>query len=182
MPSAGPEKAESDEKSEENEKSDQTEMAEKGAESAGDTDGSGSAKRRSDGTRATLAIAAALLLVTGGLVAYGMFGTESKPKAEPVPTAEVTYEVTGDGPADISYLARSESGKATVAKAAELPWRKTVEVPLGRTPIVSIQLGEKGGKASCTLAIRGNHVQLATASGEFGRAACSGGELPTETE
>ncbi|WP_231626926.1 hypothetical protein [Streptomyces apocyni] len=173
--------------SERSEKTELSERAEKQSpDSAKDAEesanGSAIAKRPSDGSRAALAIAAALLLACAGLVGYGMLNTEDKPKAKPVPTAEVVYEVTGDGPADISYLSRSESGEATVVKAAELPWRKTVEVPLGQEPIVSIVLGEKGGKAQCTLAIRGNHVQLATASGTFGRANCSGGELPTGTD
>jgi hypothetical protein len=64
-----------------------------------------------------------------------------------------------------------------VVKAASLPWHRTVEVPLGRSPVVSVVLGEKGGRARCALAIRGRHVQSATAVGEFGRATCSG-ELP----
>ncbi|MFE2461770.1 hypothetical protein [Streptomyces sp. NPDC059402] len=50
-------------------------------------------------------------------------------------------------------------------------------MPLGETPTVAVVLGEKGGRAACTLAIRGQHVQRATAVGEFGRATCSG-ELP----
>ncbi|MFF4209591.1 hypothetical protein ACFYZE_09620 [Streptomyces sp. NPDC001796] len=41
-------------------------------------------------------------------------------------------------------------------------------------PVVSVVLGEQGGQARCSLAIRGRHVQSATASGEFGRATCSG--------
>ncbi|WP_404797343.1 hypothetical protein [Streptomyces pristinaespiralis] len=128
--------------------------------------------------RAGLAIAAALLLACGGLVGYGLLDTEeTKPKARAVPTAEVTYEVVGEGPVEISYLARSEDGTATVVRDAELPWKKTVQVPLGKPPTVAIVLGEKGGQAACTLAIRGEHVQRATASGEFGRATCAG-ELP----
>jgi hypothetical protein len=128
--------------------------------------------------RAGLAIAAALLLACGGLVGYGLLDTEEKkPKARAVPTAEVTYEVVGEGPVEISYLARSEDGTATVVRDAELPWKKTVQVPLGKPPTVAIILGEKGGQAACTLAIRGEHVQRATASGEFGRATCAG-ELP----
>ncbi|MGW3625207.1 hypothetical protein [Streptomyces sp. NPDC000880] len=47
---------------------------------------------------------------------------------------------------------------------------------------VSRSTRPKGGQASCTLAIRGKHVQLATASGSFGRATCTGvlpaGESP----
>ncbi|WP_405502732.1 hypothetical protein OG501_34180 [Streptomyces niveus] len=124
-------------------------------------------------SRAGLAIAAAVLLACGGLVGYGFLNTEEKPKPRAVPTAEVTYEVTGEGTIEISYLARSESGSATVVKDAALPWKKTVRVPLGKDPTVAIVLGEEGGQAACTLAVRGAHVQRATASGTYGRATCS---------
>ncbi|MBM9623982.1 hypothetical protein JE024_35960 [Streptomyces zhihengii] len=119
-------------------------------------------------------MAGALLLACGGLVGYGLLDTEERPKPRAVPTAEVTYEVTGEGPVEIAYLARSESGTATVVRDAELPWRTTVRVPLGQEPSVAITLGEKGGRAVCTLAVRGEHVQLATASGGYGRATCAG--------
>lgn len=89
-----------------------------------------------------------------------------------MPTAAVTYEVTGEGTADIAYQGRSEAGSATVDRAVPLPWKKTVRVPLGRPPLVSITLGEKGGRASCSLAVRGKHVQTASAYGRFGRATC----------
>ncbi|MER7814105.1 hypothetical protein [Streptomyces sp. NPDC096153] len=127
--------------------------------------------------RRGLLIAAAVLLACGGLVGYGVLDTKEQPKPRAVPTAEVTYEVTGTGTAEIAYLARSESGTATVEKGVTLPWRKSVEVPLGKAPSVAIVLDEKGGRASCTLAVRGQHVQRATAMGEYGRATCSG-ELP----
>jgi hypothetical protein len=130
------------------------------------------------GGRAGVVIAAVLLLACGGLVSYGVLNTEDSPKPSPAtPAAEVTYEVTGAGPVEISYLARSEDGAATVVRGAELPWKKTVRVPLGEAPAVAVVLGEKGGRAACTLAIRGKHVQRATAMGEFGRATCAG-ELP----
>ncbi|MEI5006638.1 hypothetical protein RB196_04170 [Streptomyces sp. PmtA] len=127
--------------------------------------------------RRGLLIAAAVLLACGGLVGYGALNAKEQPKPRAVPTAGVTYEVTGTGTAEIAYLARSESGTATVEKGVTLPWKKSVEVPLGKAPSVAIVLDEKGGRASCTLAIRGTHVQRATAVGEFGRATCSG-ELP----
>ncbi|MEW2080665.1 hypothetical protein [Streptomyces sp. NPDC005283] len=126
-----------------------------------------------------LAIAAVALLACGGLIGYGILNTPEKPKARAVPTAEVTYEVTGSGTAELSYLARSESGEATVEKGVTLPWKKTVQVPLGKAPTIALVLDGKGGQAGCTLAIRGKHVQRATASGNFGRATCTG-ELPAD--
>ncbi|MGC9535417.1 hypothetical protein [Streptomyces sp. UG1] len=137
-----------------------------------DTKGS----KKPSGDRAGLLAAGVALAVCGGLVLYGVLDPgedESKP-ADRTPTAAVTYEVTGEGTADIAYQARSASGEAVVVKAATLPWRKTVDVPLGQEPTVSIILGEKGGQARCTLAINGKHVQSATATGTFGRATCTG--------
>lgn len=120
------------------------------------------------GARRALAIAGALLLACGGLVTYGILATDD-PKPPPVPTAKVTYEVQGKGKADITYRDRS----TTTATAVRLPWKKTVRLPLGQSPIVSITLGQKGGKATCSLALRGRHVQSATAFGPFGRANCT---------
>jgi hypothetical protein len=135
-------------------------------------------KAEKGGGRAGVAIAAVLLLACGGLVGYGVLNNaEDRPEPPTTPTAEVTYEVTGEGPVEISYLARGEDGAATVVRDAELPWKETVQVPLGKAPTVAVVLGEKGGQAACTLAIRGKHVQRATAMGEFGRATCTG-ELP----
>ncbi|MFJ8629364.1 hypothetical protein [Streptomyces sp. NPDC093568] len=136
--------------------------------------------RRAD--RSGLVIAGAVLAACAGLVVYGVLDSGEggdKGSERSVPTASVTYEVTGEGSADITFQARSEAGTATVVKAAALPWRKTVDVPVGRDPIVSIVLTEKGGQARCTLAIRGRHVQSATATGTFGRATCTGA-LPAE--
>ncbi|MFC9242472.1 MmpS family transport accessory protein [Streptomyces sp. NPDC057136] len=130
--------------------------------------------------RRGIAVAAALLLACGALITYGILdtGNEQADKESAVPTAAVTYEVLGDGAADISYRGDGKGDRATVVKNAELPWKKTVNVPLGTSPVVNITLGEKGGEASCTLAIGGKHVQRATASGAFGRSTCTS-ELPT---
>ncbi|PVE08630.1 MmpS family transport accessory protein [Streptomyces scopuliridis] len=134
--------------------------------------------------RRGLAIGLVLLLACGSLVGYGVLNSEEKEgknESRSAPTAEVTYEVLGEGTADISYLGTGGSDKADVVKSAQLPWKKTVNVPAGEPPIVNVTLGEKGGQASCTLAIRGNHVQRSTASGQFGRATCSA-ELPEALE
>ncbi|MFC9245590.1 MmpS family transport accessory protein [Streptomyces sp. NPDC057136] len=130
--------------------------------------------------RRGIAVAAALLLACGALITYGILdtGSEQADKESAVPAAAVTYEVLGDGAADISYRGDGKGDRATVVKNAELPWKKTVHVPLGTSPVVNVTLGEKGGEASCTLAVGGKHVQRATASGAFGRSTCTS-ELPT---
>ncbi|MFE7550125.1 hypothetical protein [Streptomyces gardneri] len=125
--------------------------------------------------RRGLLAAGIVLLACLGLVGYGMLNTDEQPKSTAAtPVVDVMYEVTGTGTAEISYLARSEDGTATVEKGVTLPWRKSVQAPLGKAPTVAVTLDGRGGQATCTLAIRGKHVQRATATGEFGRATCSG--------
>ncbi|WP_406055652.1 DNA-directed RNA polymerase subunit beta [Streptomyces sp. NBC_01077] len=134
------------------------------------------ADRRID--RSGIAVATVLLLACGAFVGYGVLGSEDAPAnvRATVPTAEVTYEVLGEGAADISY--RGAGGEAQVVVAhVGLPWRKTVSLPSGASPSVGVTLGEKGGTASCTLVVRGKHVQRATVTGAFGRTTCSS-ELP----
>ncbi|MEV3991396.1 hypothetical protein AB0J57_21055 [Streptomyces sp. NPDC049837] len=128
--------------------------------------------RRTD--RGGIAVAAALLLVCGAFVTYGVLGSDDElaGKRATTPTVEVTYEVLGEGAADISYRGADRDKAETVTKAG-LPWRKTVSLPLGASPIVNVTLGEKGGTATCVLAIRGKHLQRATATGAFGRTTCN---------
>lgn len=126
--------------------------------------------------RVVVAGAALLAVFCTAFAAYGFLGDDA-PDRNAVPTASVTYRITGTGHADVSYLARSTQGDATVESGVELPWKKTVRVPLGKDPAVSIQLGKKGGEASCALAVRGEHKQRATAFGSYGRAICTA-ELP----
>ncbi|MFG2353683.1 hypothetical protein [Streptomyces sp. NPDC048521] len=147
----------------------------KAPESPNASESANSSSRRPD--RAGLLVAGAVLVACSGLVLYGVLagGDGDKESAHPrTPTAAVTYEVTGTGTADLTFQASSESGKATVVRDAHLPWRATVDVPVGRDPLIGIVLGEDGGTARCALAIRGHHVQSATATGSFGRATCSG--------
>ncbi|MET7516150.1 hypothetical protein ABZS88_22255 [Streptomyces sp. NPDC005480] len=150
-----------------------------GAKEAKPSDESKNADEAANGKgvdRRGIAVCGVLVTACAGLVLYGVLDTDEKPERH-VPTASVTYEVSGEGTADLTWQARSESGKAVAARGVTLPWKKTVRVPLGKPPIVTITLGEKGGRASCRLAVRGKHVQTATAYGKFGRATCQG-ELP----
>lgn len=128
-------------------------------------------------TRWIWATAGALLTACGAVVAYGALGDDT-PHNRPVPTAAVTYEITGEGTANVSYLGRSTQGTETVEKAVALPWKRSVRVPLGQEPTVRIQLDERGGEASCALAVRGEHIQRASALGSHGRATCAAAQLP----
>ncbi|MFR9795884.1 hypothetical protein ACL02U_08255 [Streptomyces sp. MS06] len=139
------------------------------------------ALRRPD--RAALITAAAVLAACTGLVLYGVPGTAGggDQGQQPVVTASVTYEVTGSGTADLTYQAGSEAGEAVVVRGARLPWRKTVDVPLGQHPTINILLGADGGTARCSLAVRGRHLQSATAGGTFGRTTCSAAPLTADS-
>ncbi|MFF5919870.1 hypothetical protein ACFY8C_16235 [Streptomyces flavochromogenes] len=130
--------------------------------------------------RGGIVVAAVLLLACALFVAFGVLAPEKAPPEARAtePTAEVTYEVVGEGTADITYRAAGDDAAAVVTRVG-LPWRKTVNLPAGTSPSVNVTLDEEGGTASCTLAVRGEHVQRATATGAFGRTTCSG-ELPAE--
>ncbi|MER7958916.1 MmpS family transport accessory protein [Streptomyces sp. NPDC096030] len=129
--------------------------------------------------RRGVAVAGALLLACAGLVGYGFAGGDGQgaPRRAATETVGVTYEVLGEGSADITY--RAEGDRAETVLGARLPWRKTVDVPRGAAPLVNITLGERGGSASCALTVAGRHIQRATASGAYGRSTCAG-EAPAE--
>ncbi|MCX5205080.1 hypothetical protein OG897_26945 [Streptomyces sp. NBC_00237] len=133
------------------------------------------------GRRPRLLATGALLLLASATYAIYVLTSPDNPAKPPVPTAAVTYSVTGTGTADITYLATSETGTATTEKAATLPWKKTVQVPLGQQPVVKIQLPQQGGTATCALAVRDQHQQRATASGPYGRTTCAA-VLPAENQ
>jgi hypothetical protein len=140
------------------------------ADSAADTDAATPFGRRRP---RLLAGGAALLLAAAAVSALYALTSPDTPVKPPVPTAAVTYEITGSGTADITYLATSEQGTATQEKGASLPWKKTVRVPLGQSPVVKVQLPRQGGTATCALAVRDQHMQRATASGPYGRTTCT---------
>ncbi|WP_240044713.1 hypothetical protein [Streptomyces alboflavus] len=137
--------------------------------------------------RRVVAVGAVLLVICAAFVVRGAFGdgngagTGDGPRPEDIardrpPVAAVTYEITGRGSADISYLARNEGGRGgrpAVAADVRLPWRKTVFVPAGERPVVSVRLDEGGGEARCALAVGGKHRHRDVTAGAFGRATCS---------
>ncbi|MFF0728723.1 hypothetical protein [Streptomyces sp. NPDC004134] len=124
--------------------------------------------------RTVTAVLTATALAAAALLGYTLTrGDDAPPEQRPVPTAPVTYTVDGEGTAQITYVARSTTGAGTTVQAAALPWRKTVRVPLGKTPTITLVLSDDGSEATCTLSIRGNLAQRATATGPHGRATCS---------
>ncbi|MFC7309207.1 hypothetical protein ACFQVC_33990 [Streptomyces monticola] len=96
--------------------------------------------------RSLTAVLGALLLLGCTALAY-VFVSDDSAGERPLPTAGVTYEVTGTGKADITYLARNAQGTATTESAVALPWKKSVRVPLGKEPVVRVRLGSDGGEA-----------------------------------
>ncbi|MEU3601267.1 hypothetical protein ABZ714_21490 [Streptomyces sp. NPDC006798] len=125
------------------------------------------------------AIAGALALVCaaaafGVYVSSGDDGSGDDPPAQAVPTVAVTYEVTGDGPAEITFRPAGGTAPATVVRDAALPWRTSIRLPVGTPPTVSVVLGDRGTTATCTVTVGGEHVQRAVAMGRYGRTTCGG--------
>jgi hypothetical protein len=87
---------------------------------------------------------------------------------------QVTYEVTGDGPAEIIYL--SKLGESpTRAGDVKLPWRFTAPM---ETPtlisIIAMRTGNDDGSISCRALVDGKEVKKATSSDNgFATAACT---------
>ncbi|MER6095961.1 hypothetical protein ABT154_08850 [Streptomyces sp. NPDC001728] len=131
-----------------------------------------------------MAATASLLALCGALAAYGTLGSDNTSEpghgnangnavaGGPSATArtEVAYEVLGEGTADIAYR---EADAEDIVRNVRLPWRKTVRLPQGTTPAVSVTLGERGGRAGCGLTVAGRHVMRSTAEGAFGRGNCA---------
>jgi hypothetical protein len=121
-----------------------------------------------------------VLACAAGLVAAAVAGsvltvalTGEKP-APPPYTVAVTYKVTGKGTATIVYNNGDPDDPGRRKQAVDLPWSKKVQVsPKTGHARVSIILGEDGGRAACSLAVRGEHRQTSSAFGSYGRATCS---------
>ncbi|MFR9676606.1 hypothetical protein [Streptomyces sp. TR06-5] len=119
------------------------------------------------GAAALVAAAAAGTALTVGL------SDDQEPADAPYSVA-VTYRVTGDGPATISWNGGDPDKPRRQRQSVELPWTKKLTVqPASGSARVSLTLGKDGGTAQCTVAVDGQHRQRATAFGDFGRATCA---------
>lgn len=116
-----------------------------------------------------------------GLVAAAVAGTlitlalpEKQPQPSAPDTVAVTYRVTGEGKATISYNTGRADAPGAREQLVDLPWEKKARVnPESGLARVSIVLDEDGGRAQCALSVAGEHRRRATAFGDFGRATCS---------
>ncbi|MFE7330778.1 hypothetical protein ACFU8W_38725 [Streptomyces sp. NPDC057565] len=130
------------------------------------------------GVPTVLGIAGVALLAVGIAVTWGGNG-----KTRPSYSVPIAYHVTGTGTADITYHAGLKTGSSKMAAfgheaTARLPWRAAARVtPASGPATVTVQLGAKGGHASCRVDLRGREVHMATASGPYGRATCTA-EIP----
>jgi hypothetical protein len=86
---------------------------------------------------------------------------------------QVTYEVTGDGPAQIIYLSKLGASPTRVTDA-KLPWRFTAPM---ETPtlisVVAVRADSDDGKLTCRALVDGKEVKTATSGdGSFATASC----------
>ncbi|MGQ4718582.1 MmpS family transport accessory protein [Streptomyces anulatus] len=143
------------------------------ADAARETESAEPRSASSDTDSRTLIAVAVALLLAAGAITYGVFASRGEPQPKPVPTAAVSYEVSGSSTVKIDFIALGKQAKSLTLSGSDLPWRKNVKVALGTEPTVRIVLDGKGGDAGCTVAVRGKHVQRSTATGPYGRATCS---------
>ncbi len=86
----------------------------------------------------------------------------------------VTYEVTGDGPAQILYIDRL-GGTPTRLDNVELPWKFTAEVEApALLSVIAMRLETTDGEISCRALVDGEEVKQRTSgSGTFATASCT---------
>lgn len=88
-------------------------------------------------------------------------------------TATVTYEVTGDGPADILYLERLGEAPKRV-RNAHLPWKKTIKMR-GTTLVMvtAIRAVPDSGSIGCRATVDGDRVAQGDREGSYVTVTCS---------
>ena len=158
--------------------------------------------RRSNVPLIALILAVSLLLcggvATAGVLIFRAAADRAKEAVEPItelptvapelpelpdlPTAvpgtgrqlTVTYEVTGDGPAQILYIDRL-GGTPTRLDNVKLPWRFTAEVEApALLSVVAMRIETTDGEISCRALVDGEEVkQRTSSSGTFATASCT---------
>ncbi|MEV0896351.1 MmpS family transport accessory protein [Actinoplanes sp. NPDC049802] len=85
---------------------------------------------------------------------------------------EVTYEVTGDGPAEIIYVEQLGTAPKRVANA-KLPWKITTSMKgTSLVSVVAVRTGTGAGKISCRASVDGEEIVKQNAEGGLATASC----------
>jgi MmpS family membrane protein len=86
---------------------------------------------------------------------------------------EVTYEVRGDGPIDIVYVAKIDEGPKTVKKA-KLPWKFTATTDsLTVVSVSAVRSANDEGDISCRALVDGKEVVKKSETGAFASVTCT---------
>jgi hypothetical protein len=86
---------------------------------------------------------------------------------------KVTYEVRGDGPIDVVYLAKVGDGPKTVRKP-KLPWKFTATIDSAAFVSVSAVRGANDeGDISCRALVDGKEVVKSSKTGPFASVTCT---------
>jgi hypothetical protein len=96
--------------------------------------------------------------------------TESAPAGAGV----VTYEVTGDGPASITYLRGGNQGGSERVSNATLPWREEVRVEQKSfvVSLIATRSGPDRGTLTCRVLVDGKELVKRSTTGTFATVAC----------
>jgi Mycobacterium membrane protein len=88
-------------------------------------------------------------------------------------TITVTYEVTGDGPAEIGYVEKPGDTPKRISDA-KLPWKLTTTMQSPAFVLVTAIRGDTGdGSISCRATVDGEEVAQSSRDGAFATVACS---------
>jgi hypothetical protein len=88
-------------------------------------------------------------------------------------TITVTYEVTGDGPAEIGYVEKPGDTPKRITDA-KLPWRVTTTMQSPAFVLVTAIRGDTdAGSISCRASVDGEQVAQSSRDGAFATVACS---------
>jgi uncharacterized membrane protein len=119
---------------------------------------------------------AVFVLIIGGFTACtALVGTAvNKIDESAKKQVTVTYSVTGQGSASITYDTSTGAGVSSEnANNTPLPWSKDVVISgLLKTPNLIATLGADGGTVTCEISVNGQMLKTATSSGPFASATC----------
>jgi hypothetical protein len=88
-------------------------------------------------------------------------------------TVTVVYEVTGDGPVDITYVAKPNASPTQVTNA-KLPWRVEVSMTGVRyVAVIALRHGTDSGTVGCRTTVDGQEVAKREGTGSFALTNCS---------